>query len=154
MCTPDCPAAAQSLSSEPESFPVETGILPLVFEMRKSELFQPCWSCEGHLRTDGSLWKLPSVWFYCESFSVLRLLDSCIKNLEINGNISVRWQITISFSDPDNPETTFAIQPALQPGQDVSLQRLQADALVIATSLNDNLVNEAKFLLSHLKAAN
>lgn len=151
MCTPECPEAARALSSEPDRYPVEPGILPLVFELKKSELFQPCWSCEGHLRADGSLWKLPSVWFYCESFPALRLLDNCLKKLEINGKVAVRWQVAISFSDPDNPETTFAIQPALHPGQDVSLQRLQADAYAIATSLNQDLATEAKFLLSHLK---
>ena len=36
------------LSSDPERYPIEPGIVPLVFALRGLRVFEPCWSCEGH----------------------------------------------------------------------------------------------------------
>ncbi len=49
------------LSSDPESHPLESRIAPLVYELKRLEVFDPCWSCAGHNGTDGALWKIPRV---------------------------------------------------------------------------------------------
>ena len=81
VCAPDCPAASPArcsrncpdvpnmMSSDPQ-YPLENGIAPLAYELKRLEAFQPCWSCEGHYGSGGpgdGLWKKPSVWFYCDS---------------------------------------------------------------------------------------
>ena len=47
--------------------PIEPGIAPLVLELRRTGFFVPTWSCEGYLDHDGKLWKVPRVWFTCET---------------------------------------------------------------------------------------
>lgn len=64
-CTPSCPEAPARLSSDPVENPIEGRILGLVMALAKTGILTPCWSCEGHTRPDGSLHRLPQVWFYC-----------------------------------------------------------------------------------------
>lgn len=137
MCSVHCPEAPGLLSSDPEKYPVEPGVMPLVFEMKRLGIFRPCWSCEGHLGPDGSLWKVPRVWFYCESMVHIRLLTDGLKDMEKAGKIRAPWQVVVTFSDADNPETTFSLEPAQFPGNELRLPMLQKDVMVIAESLRD-----------------
>ena len=111
-CSPQCAEAPRALSSDPDRYPIEPAVLPLVFEMKRIGLFEPCWSCEGHLGTDGALWKLPRVWFYCDSMAHLRLLADLLDALEFSHRLAVRWQVVVTFSNADNPHTTFSLEPA------------------------------------------
>jgi len=43
QCSTACPEAASTLSVDPEAYPIEPGILPLIFQMKRLGLFQPCW---------------------------------------------------------------------------------------------------------------
>ena len=79
-CRRDCAKAPARLSSDPDRFPVEEKIAPLVFELKKLGVFFPCWSCEGHNDPSGKLWKLPRVWFYADSVVHLRLLSDAIND--------------------------------------------------------------------------
>ncbi len=54
-CSQHCPRAAHALSEDPDRHPIEPGIQPLVFAMKRLGVFTPCWSCEGHLPADGGL---------------------------------------------------------------------------------------------------
>jgi hypothetical protein len=146
MCSAHCPGAPQALSVDPEQHPIEAAIMPLVFEMKRLGMFQPCWSCEGHLRPDGSLWKLPRVWFYCNSMVHLRLLSDGLNRIENAAGLSTPWRIVVTFSDPDNPETTFSLEPALSHGGEISLSALQRDAAEIARSLQAIMPKEARTL--------
>lgn len=146
QCSPDCADAPALLSGDPEGFPIEPGIVGLVFAMTRSGLFTPCWSCEGHLSADGALWKTPGVWFYCDATVHVRLLSDGVDNLANTRRLNTRWSVGITFSDPDNPRTTFALQPVLSPEQPVTLAQLQADASAIAAALPDILVLQGRAL--------
>ena len=133
-CSSDCEEACRAISADP-GLPIEPAILPLVFEMKRLGLFTPCWSCEGHLDPGGELWKMPRVWFYCPSATHVRLLTDGLKDLELTGALRARWQVVVTFSDADNPETTFSLEPALSAGRTLELSALQSDVPVIARSL-------------------
>lgn len=145
-CSPDCPDAPRALSSDPDNYPVEPNITPLVFEMTRLGMFRPCWSCEGHLRPNGSLWKIPRVWFYCDSTVHIRLLTDGIKELEKDGKIQASWQVAVTFSDSDNPETTFSLEPALSRDAKLGLPALRKDARTIAAALRGMMNDGARRL--------
>ena len=149
-CSQDCPNVANALSSDPENYPLEPGIAPLVFEMKRLGVFDSCWSCEGHKGHDGSLWKVPRVWFYCEDMVHLRLLADCLKQLSIKKQLSVPWQVCLTHSDEDNPGTTFSLEPSPDHVKDADLQALQHDIMVIAGKLNDLFVTGARTLRHRL----
>jgi hypothetical protein len=131
-CHRFCPAAPRRLSSEGERSPVEPLVAPLVFELKRLGVFHPCWSCEGHDR-DGILWKIPRVWFYADSVVHIRGLADAIGKLFNDRRLSVRWQVVLTYSDPDNPDTTFSLQP--EPAPENSLRSLQDDLRIMADEL-------------------
>jgi len=141
-CSRHCPDIPQALSSDPQRHPLETRIAPLVFELKRLGVFEPCWSCEGHNRPDGSFWKLPQVWFYCRSVVHLRVLADGVKELHVAGKLSVPWQVAITFSDGDNVDTTFSLHPVIDPAN-VHLAALQSDIDSIAAHLSDQVFTEA-----------
>ncbi len=140
-CSRNCPDIPQVLSSDPEKSPLETRIAPLVYEMKRLGVFEPCWSCEGHNKPDGSFWKLPQVWFYAHSVVHLRVLADGIKELHLSEKLSVPWQIRVTFSDSNNAETTFSLQPRVGPGK-VKLASLQNDIDAIALALRQQVLAE------------
>lgn len=146
MCSMHCPECPGALSSDREHYPVEPAILPLVFEMKRLDMFWPCWSCEGHLHPDGSLWKVPRVWFYCNSMIHVRLLSNGVSALKLSGKLSAPWQVIVTFSDDDNPDTTFSLEPTLQPGVVHELTGLQKDVAVIAGALDTMIPEHARKL--------
>lgn len=146
MCVPSCPEAPKKLTSDPVEYPIETGIVPLVFEMKRLGIFAPCWSCEGHLGPGGDLWKLPRVWFYCESMVHIRLLADGLSDMKVTGKLTNSWRVVVTFSDPDNPETTFSLEPVVETDQASILPKLQADANEIARSLESLIMRQGKKL--------
>jgi hypothetical protein len=145
-CSAQCPEAPRELSSDPVYHPIEPGIVPLVFEMKRLGLFDPCWSCEGHTRADGQVLKVPRVWFNCASMVHVRLLAGAVARLHASGKLAHAWQVVVTFSDPDNPYTTFSLEPATSPDIALSLSRLQEDAAAIARWLQTMLREEARKL--------
>lgn len=132
-CHRYCPAAPRRLSSEGEGSPVEPLVAPLVFELKKLGVFYPCWSCEGHLDQAGKLWKIPRVWFYADSVVHTRSLADAVGRLFNAGRLSVRWRVTLTYSDADNPDTTFSLEP--EPAPDSSLDSLQNDLRAMSDEL-------------------
>jgi hypothetical protein len=132
-CHRYCPAAPRQLSSEGERGPVEPRVAPLVFELKKLGAFYPCWSCEGHLDADGRLEKIPRIWFYADSVVHIRGLAEAVQRLFNARRLSARWLVVLTYSDPDNPDTTFSLEP--EPGADLSLSALQTDLRVMADEL-------------------
>jgi hypothetical protein len=144
-CSRHCPDIPRMLSSDPENLPLESRIAPLVYELKRLEVFQPCWSCEGHNGSDGKLWKIPRVWFYCRSVVHLRVLADALEELHLNDRLSVPWRVVLTFSDDDNADTTFS----LEPGPVAScppLAALQRDIDTIAEHLRDVVFDEARKL--------
>ncbi|NKB60269.1 MAG: hypothetical protein GKS00_28515 [Alphaproteobacteria bacterium] len=157
VCAPDCPKAGahcsrlcadipQMLSSDPEKHPLEGGIAPLVYELKRLEAFIPCWSCEGHNGPDGTLWKLPRVWFYCDSVVQLRVLADAITALHIERKLNVPWRIALTFSDDDNADTTFSLEPVLEQERP-TLASLQHDVDTIAAHLRSGVFVQARQLI-------
>lgn len=146
MCHCECPEAGKRLSSDPEKFPIEAGIIPLVYEMKREGSCVPCWSCEGHERHDGSLWKIPRVWFYCSSMVHLRLVGSGAHAMFIAKKLKAPWQVVITHSDPGNIDTTFSLEPKFNPDSQVGLGDLRADVLALAKGFSGFLKSEAGLL--------
>jgi hypothetical protein len=141
-CSRDCPDIAKALSSDPERFPLETRIAPLVFELKRLAVFEPCWSCEGHNHPDGTLWKLPQVWFYCRSVAHLRVLGEGVKGLHVAEKLNVPWQVSVTHSDGDNTDTTFSLHPNIDLDT-TNLGALQKDIDTIAAHLRDSVFASA-----------
>jgi hypothetical protein len=146
MCSQACENLSQMLSSEPDTFPIEDAIAPLVFELKRTGLFTPCWSCEGHLNPAGQLWKLPQVWFYCSSTVHLRVLSDLLKSLELKKLLNTRWTVSVTHSDVDNLDTTFAVYPELPERAAPTLVSLQADARAIARAMQHDFAAAARKL--------
>ena len=133
-CHRDCQAAPNQLSSEGFNSPVESLVAPLVFELKKLGAFYPCWSCEGHNDQSGSLWKIPRVWFYADSVVHIRALADAVDSLFRARLLSTRWEIVLTYSDSDNPDTTFSLEPE-SAGKCENLCDLQNDLRVLAEGL-------------------
>lgn len=149
-CSAACPDAPAMMSEDPVKEPIEPAVAPLVFAMKRLELFQPCWSCEGHTGLDGSLWKLPKVWFYTRSLVGVRLLSDGIKELEHSRQLAGRWHIAVTFSDRDNVDTTFSLEPVAPLAEGVRLADLQNDLTIMARSLPGMIGNQANRLMREL----
>lgn len=131
-CGPDCPDEPRALSTDPDNFPIEAGIVPLVFALRKTALGQPCWSCEGHAGGDGGLWKRPGVWFYAAHQVAADLIAQHIWRLSFAGRLKLPWRVGLIATD--NPlDTTFAIEPDCR--RDAALYDLRRDVETIAATL-------------------
>lgn len=157
VCAPDCPSASPGrcsrrcpdipviMSSDPVNHPLEGRIAPLAYELKRLEAFHPCWSCEGHNGPDGTLWKIPRVWFYCESVVHLRVLADAVKELHLTEALSVPWRVVLTFSDEDNSDTTFSLEPDLD-DERPPLPTLQRDIDTIAEHLRELAFTEARKL--------
>jgi hypothetical protein len=133
-CSRYCPDVGEMLSSDPENYPIEPKIAPLVFELKSYSVFDPCWSCEGHAHTNGQLWKLPRVWFYADSLIHIRILGECLEDLFHKDIINARWRVALTFSDDNNADTTFCVEPITDDNPQ-PLEMLQKDVATIAERL-------------------
>lgn len=149
-CSSKCEQAPQSLSSEPASYPVETNVVPLVFELSATRLMQPCWSCEGHLNASGELWKLPQVSFYSASPIYPQLLLKHICALAMHKQLTYPWHVVLSDFG-QTWETTYTLEPNLNREQKVHLGNLQHDLNTLADHLSVKLKALAQAALSELK---
>ncbi len=129
-CDRQCSSAPAELSSEPETYPIDKLVAPLVFEIKKLGIFEPCWSCEGHNDGSGKLWKIPRVWFYSDSVVHVRALATTLSYIHAMRTLNTTWVVEIAHSDNDNPDTTFSLHPKLD-DPEISLEQLQSDMKVI-----------------------
>lgn len=149
-CSSRCGQAPQSLSSEPVNYPVETNVVPLVFELAATRLMQPCWSCEGHLNPSGQLWKMPQVSFYSASPIYPQLLLKHICTLAMHKHLSYPWHVVLSDYG-QTWETTYTLEPNLNREQQVHLGNLQRDLNTLADHLCDKLKALAHSALRELQ---
>jgi hypothetical protein len=135
MCKRDCRFISTILSSDPEQFPLEERIAPLVFEINKLGIFRPNWSCEGHVGLDGKIWKIPRVWFYAESVLHVRLLADSISKMSIEKKLKCPWQVVLTFTDNDNLDTTFSVEPIFEEAKKLSYKQLSDDIYALAENV-------------------
>jgi len=145
-CSRTCANVPEMLSSDPDNLPLESKIAPLVYEINLLGFFRPCWSCEGHLGKDGSLWKVPRVWFYSSSQIHVRLLAEALYKLSFHKFLKVPWRVGVTFSDEDNRDTTYTLEPDLSQLGNAGLEALQGDAAVIAEHLSAAIKDQARKL--------
>jgi hypothetical protein len=135
-CYRNCPFAPSRLSSEPEAYPLEQMVTPVVFELKRLGIFTPCWSCEGHNDPAGNLWKIPRVWFYSDSVVHVRALANAMHELFLARRLSASWIVNLTFSHPDNPDTTFSLEPKFS--ETLFLPELQNDLKNISEGLHNH----------------
>ncbi len=129
-CTTDCLLVRQRLSIDGDRYPIEKGILPLVFEMASRQVYKPVWSCEGHEVLGGAL-KLPQVWFYSDPHHA-DLLAILAAN---SRSFSTQW--TVAFMKASYPGLTWRLAP-VDAGDGLSSLRQDATRLagLVRTHLN------------------
>ena len=152
-CSPYCADAPRALSTEGDVYPVEPAVVSLVYEMKRPGVYEPCWSCEGHLGADGKLTKLPQLWFYCDSMVHVRLLASTMAKLKYGGHLSAAWHVVVTYSDPDNPQTTFSLELAAAQEHELTLPALHKDLAEMARLLHGMIAGEAQNLQRDAKKA-
>jgi hypothetical protein len=145
-CQKNCLSAPKYLSSDVE-YPLEKKVAPLAFELKRMGVFEPCWSCEGHLSADGKLWKLPRVWLYVHSIVHVRVLSLALKEMFINGILENEWGVVVTYSNVDNPSTCFSLQP--EGAMELKdLNSLHKDLENMATKLVGMVRYEAQILIN------
>jgi hypothetical protein len=132
-----------AMSSEPERYPIESKIVPLVYALFTSRLCVPCWSCEGHPASNvNGEEKYPAVWFYSRSLMYPRLISEYLDDMLFKKKIAHPWRIRV-LSWAQGLDTRFCIEPKVGSGQDARLSDLQAEIPVIAESLAADLKSRA-----------
>ena len=131
-CSSKCQYASRMMSSEPEKFPIEEAIAPLVYALYTLRLLTPCWSCEGHLAVDGKIGKLPKVWFYCDSGFYPRMIAQVIGNLQAHHKIGYSWMVRVLPFSQSTLSTTYSIEAG---PSDASLASLQNDVVVLGQQI-------------------
>ncbi len=150
-CSVECPDAPQALSSDPEGYPIESDILPLVFALARVDGVSPCWSCEGHCSQHRGLTRLPQVWFQTRILPLVSLVDDCLQGGLAAGELSTRWHVR-AVTTGDRVDSAFCIEPCLQ-GSEAVLHDLQADARAVAKRINLDLPRLVGEYISGLDAA-
>ena len=151
QCNCKCSEAPNALSSDPEKHPLEAKVIPLVYELRKIRVVQPCWSCEGHIGHDGKLWKLPQVCFYSASPTYVTLLVNHLSLLQHKKKLSNEWNIVVSSFGQKHGSCTYSIEPKLNPDISSHLGSMQADLTTISENLAEQIKREAMSMLEALK---
>lgn len=144
-CSRACPKAGAHLSTDPERYPIETAILPLVYELNALRGVEPCWSCEGHVGPNGELTRLPQVWFYASDGVLAHVLGSFIQHVTFRDRLSTPWIVAVT--DFGASMTAYACRPdPWDPARPPSLPALQHDARVLA----DRFATSFRGHVSHL----
>jgi len=66
--------------------------------------------------------------------------------MEIAGDLNCAWKVVVVFSDLDNPDTTFSLEPIVKTDEASLLPKLQADAILIARSLENLMTKHGRNL--------
>lgn len=80
----------------------------------------------------------------------VRMFAEMLKLLEIRKAMATNWSVDITFSDLDNPDTTFSLALQLAAGETPSPALLQSDAKIIAFALPATFAEAAKALSTSL----
>ncbi len=149
-CSPRCATAPRQMSSDPDRFPIEAGIVPLVYAFHCLGVCPPCWSCEGHEDVRGGLRRVPQVWFYADSAIYPRLVEEHLADLRMRRTLERDWHVVVTSHDPHDPCPAFRIEPA---AEKAPLAALRRDVARIAEGLRQGMRMHAKRLLGYLERA-
>lgn len=150
-CASNCEHAPRNLSIDAINYPIESNVVPLVYELAAVRLIQPCWSCEGHLNPNGELWKIPQVSFYSESPMYAQLLLRHISALDLQKRLTYPWHVVLSDFG-QTWDITYTLEPNLNYDQahHIQLNLLQRDLNTLAENLSARLKILAQAMLDEL----
>jgi len=131
------------MSSEGERYPVEPNVAALVFAFYCLRLCPPYWSCEGHLSPDGSIRRLPQVWFYSRSLVYPRLIADRVAQLYFEKQLANPWHVCVCYSE-SGLDTGFSLEPDVKMIDKPDLFTLQRDVAVMAERLPQDLLELAR----------
>lgn len=123
-----------SPSIKQDNYPDGSQALTLEWQLKNIAAFHHVHSCDGEENLMGSLWVTPRVWFYSDSDVHIRALAKIIDRLVSKCQVSTQWRITVTYSDGDNPETIFCLEPQLSETEGI-LKPLRYDMAVIAKQI-------------------
>ena len=133
-CSYDCPSLHKELSLDPERYPIEKEIIPLVFAINSLHACPSYWSCEGHENRNGELIKLPRVNFYSSSTILPSLITESLVVLSFKKVVKYRWKVS-SAGMTEQLQAQYVIEPDVSPGELNILSELQSDVRCIADHL-------------------
>ncbi len=145
-CSPQCLDAPRKLSSEGDRYPIEPGVVSLVFAFHTLRLVKPCWSCEGH--GHGTHFKTPQLWFYADSALYPELISRYVTTQ--SRRLSTTWTVSLCAHQADPTATTFALMPILKEADEADLPALQNDLRTLANGLKAGVRQIASDLLRQL----
>lgn len=149
-CSAKCEFVAGQMSSDPNKYPIESGVVSLVYALYTMRLMMPCWSCEGHMNKAQEIVKLPSIWFYSTSHFYPKLLAQYIDNLFAYKKIKTSWRISILAFSQSLFSTTYSLEPQVSLNEDLDLADLQNDMNRIAKDMRFSMLRDTR---SYLKRA-
>ena len=82
------------------------------------------------------MWKIPRVWFYCETLVHARALADAVKLIEFSRRLSASWQVALISFDRENPDCSYCLEPVVATSG-TSLEKLQRDVETIAAQLRN-----------------
>jgi len=141
------------MSSDPDKYPIEAGILPLVYAFNCLGACNPFWSCEGHIGPAGLVNRLPRVWFYARSVLYPRLITEYAAKLHVQKLTCHPWHVTVTHSDPTNLDTAFSLDPNISLEAEPTLASLRADIGAIAENLVTGIKAKAAAFLADISEA-
>lgn len=150
-CSPKCYNAAAALSEDPERYPIEEHVVPLVFELASMRLVQTCWSCEGHLDIDGTLWKLPQVSFYSTRPIYSQLLCNYLSRLHWKKVLNYPWEIVLT-NYGCTWDITYTIRCNMNQANNPNIYLMQKDLLNMADNLANAIKDDARVLIEDLRS--
>lgn len=152
-CSPQCSEAQTALSSQPDEFPIEHAIVPLVYGLASTRVIQTCWSCEGHMDNQNRLIRLPCVSFYTSSPVYSQLIQLHLINLRMDKLLAYQWQVVLS----DYSQTwgiTYSLIPNLNlETKEIRLGSLQNDLKIMAKDLQQKMKLIAREMIVELNAS-
>ena len=136
QCSINCPEAAFQMSSDPDLYPIEKHVVPIVYSLYTLRLLMPCWSCEGHLDASHNISKLPKIWFYSVSPFYAKLVSQVLTDLRQKRRIKNDWIVIILPFSQSMFTLTYSIEPKSdQYSSDLELTSLQNDMSIIGENL-------------------
>lgn len=143
-CSLHCINAHKYLSSEPDKYPIEKHVVPLVYGLTTLRVVETCWSCEGHEEEKAQPMKIPQVWFTAPSGTYAELIAQHLAALHTKKQLRYGWEIVINPYNPGGGGTTYVIRPAFSDiSRTLILIDLQSDLLMIADGFPKKIHNLA-----------
>jgi len=149
-CSNNCALSIEKLSSDAKLYPIESSIVPLVYCFNSMNICKTCWSCEGHNNSRGQLDKLPQLWFYTDSFMLLRIIDDCLSLLKAKSLLVVSWALSLTYTAKSCQQNTFVLKPDLSLVDKIDLKSLHKDIIVISENLPELLKKSSEDYLTIL----